>query len=265
MTNLIRSVLGRALLFVLALIALGSAYALFVQIPTDLGFWKITFSLVFLAVALTCALLSSLTLGTRYVIVGVVGMAVSLFGAVTSIFSLWTGEASGSGVAGIPSTPVEAMNSYVGSTDGSPIGAGFVIVVTLLSLALPLINVVLYFAYESNPVGEILGLVTVSAIVGNIIIVGVSTANESGGPDTLKWIAFLGIIAVAGIVGTPVAASFDSDAINYSSRNGVHYDIKSDGELPSALTESSQPKRQTTPAPMPVQEDPPMPRLEYRP
>lgn len=266
MANLIRGVLGRILLVVLALIALGSVYVVFVQIPVELGFWKIVFSLVFLAVTLVSALLSSLTLGTRYVIVGVLGIAASSISAISSIYSLWAGESTGSGIAGIPTTPAEAMTSYIGSpTDGSPIGAGYMIIIALAILALPLINVILYFAYESNPVGETLGLVTVAAIIGNIVIVGVSTANESSGPDILKWTVFLGIIAVVGIIGTPVAASFDSDAANYSSRHGVHYDIKSEGELPSALTESFQSKRQATGAPAPVQEDPPMPQLDYRP
>jgi hypothetical protein len=266
MANLIRGVLGRVLLGILALIALGSAYVVFIQVPGDLGFWKIAFSLVLLAVALASALLSSLTLGTRYVIVGVLGMAASMTSAISSIYSLWTGDSTGSGIAGIPTSPAEAMTSYIGSpTDGSPIGAGFMIVIALAMLALPLINVILYFAYESNPVGEILGLVTVSAIIGNIVIVGVSTANESGGPDTLKWTIFLGIIAVVGIIGTPVAASFDSDAANYSSRHGVHYDIKSEGELPSALPNSFQTRKPVAPAPTPVQEDPPMPHLDYRP
>jgi hypothetical protein len=265
MANLIRGILGRMLLVVLALVAVGSAYVVFVQIPVDLVFWKIAFSLVFLAVTLVSALLSSLTLGTRYVIVGVLGMAASSVSAISSISSLWTGDSAGSGIAGIPTTPAEALTSYVGSpTDGSPIGAGYMIIIALAILALPLINVILYFAYESNPVGETLGLVTVAAIIGNSIIVGVSTANESGGPDTLKWTVFLGIVAVVGIIGTPVAASFDSDATNYSSRHGVHYDIQSEGELPSALTESFQAKRQATHAPAPVQDDPPMPQLDYR-
>lgn len=265
MTSLIRSVLGRVLLFVLALIALGAAYVLFVQPPTEAGFWKVTFSLVFLAVALTSALLSSLTLGTRYVLVGVLGMAASLISAISSISSLWTGASSGSGVAGIPASPAEAMSSYIGDTDGNPVGAGFVIVVALAVLMLPLINVILYFAYESNPVGEILGLVTVAAIIANIVIIGASTANSSGGPDTLKWMIFLGIVAVIGIVGTPVAASFDSDATDYASRNGVHYDIRSEGTLPSALPDSFQTRKPVAPTPAPVQEDPQMPHLDYRP
>jgi len=264
MTGLIRGILGRALLLVLALLAAGSAYAVFIQFPADQTFWKVAFTLIVLAVTLTCALCSSLTFGTRYLILGILGVASALLSAVTVIYSLWNGKASGSGIAGMPTSPTEAINSFVGSTTGNSIGVAIVFIIALTALALPLINVVLYFAYQSNTVGELLGIMTAASIVANIVIFGVSTANQSWGALTIKWSIFLAILAVVGIVGTPVAASFDSDAADYASKHRVHYDIKSD-EKPSALPESLQPKKKPQTYAEPVHEDPPMPELDYNP
>lgn len=259
MASLIRGVISRALLLVLALLAAGSAYVIFVQLPTDMTFWKAGFTLIVLTITMTSALLSSLTLNTRYVILGVLGMAASLFSAVTIIFALWEGK-----IAKIPATPAEALNNYVGSASGSSIGTGMVIIIALVILALPLINVVLYFAYQSNPVGEILGLVTVGAIVGDIVIAGLATANQSWNEPTLKWAAFLGIIAVIGIVGTPVAASFDSGEVDRDTGRGIHYDIKPDDHS-SSPTRPAQPRKVIPQATIPVHEEPQMPELDYRP
>lgn len=141
-------------------------------------------------------------------------------------------------------------------------GTGFTFIVVLATLALPLINAVLYFAYESNPVGETLGIVTVAAILGNIVLTGVTVASQSGSQGTAKWIIFLCVIAIIGIIGTPIAASFDSDAKNYASRQGVHYDIPAGG-LPSVLPSSYQTKKRSSA--VTAQDDPPMPHLDYRP
>lgn len=256
MASFVRGILGRALVLVLLLIVLGAAYAVFIQFPTDATLLKVAASLIVLAVTLSCAMCGSLTLGTRYVAVGVLGIAGAFLAAVTSFYAIWGGS-PGSGMGGLPSTPAEAMESYVGSTGGNQVAAGFVIAVALTALALPLINITLRFAYESNPVAEILGLVTVGAVLGNIVIIAVTTATGSSDATSIKWTVFLSVLSAAGIIATPAAAAVDVNRVSGNSR-AMHYDITSD-VLPSALPKSFQSRSSS------ATEDPTLPTLDYSP
>lgn len=264
MGNFIRGLIGKVLLAVLAVGVAVTGYVVFIDFPTEPTFWKVGATLIFLTVTLTCALLSSLTLSTRYVIVGVLGIASALLAMVNSIFGIWSGTSTGSGLAGIPASPQEAMTSYAGSMGDNAVGNAIIISIALAALALPLVNVVLYLGYDSNPVGETVSVLTVAAMVASIVIIGVTTATEKGDASTLKWLIFLGIFAAAGFIGTLAASFLDSDRYRGGS---LHYDIKTDGELPSALPSSFQPPKRQEPKTTVIveDEDPPLPRIEYSP
>jgi hypothetical protein len=252
--------IGRVLLAVLAVGVAVTAFAVFIDFPSDPVFLKAAASLIVLTLTLTCALLSSLTLSTRYVIVGVLGIAAAVLAMVNGLYSVWN-DKLGSGISGLAaSSPAEAFTDYVGSSDGNSVGSAVMIFIALTSLALPLINVVLYLAYDSNPVGEFLGVATVAAMLAGIIIIGVTTATGKSDEASAKWLVFLSIFAVAGFIGTLAASFLDSDrAIG----RGVHYDIKSDS-LPSALPSSFQPPKQERKTTVTVEDDDPvLPALQY--
>lgn len=262
MGNLIRGLIGKALLAVLTVGVAITGYVVFIDFPTDPTFWKVAGTLLVLTATLTCALLSALTLSTRYVIVGVLGIASAFLAMVNSIYGLWSGTTTGSGLAGMPASPEEAMSSYAGSMGDNPVGNAVIICIALAALALPLVNAVLYLGYDSNPVGETVSVLTVAAMIASIVIIGVTTATEKGDASTLKWLIFLGIFAVAGFLGTLAASFLDSDRYRGGS---VHYDINTAGELPSALPSSFQPPRKKEPRTTVIveDEDPPLPRIEY--
>lgn len=261
MGNFIRGMIGRVLLAVLAIGVAVTAFSIFIDFPSDPVFLKVAASLIVLTLTLTCALLSSLTLSTRYVIVGVLGIAAAVLAMVNGLYSVWN-DKLGSGVSGLAaSSPAEALTEYVGSSDGNSVGSAVILFVALTALALPLINVVLYLAYDSNPVGEFLGVATVAAMIAGIIIIGVTTATGKSDEVSAKWLIFLSVFAVAGFIGTLAASFLDSDRAN---GRGVHYDIKSDGDLPSALPASFQPPKQERKTTVTVEDDDPvLPALQY--
>lgn len=258
MGNFVRGLIGKSLLFVLLVGVALTGYVVFIEFPMNPTFWKVAASTFTLTVALICALLSSLTLTTRYVIVGVLGLASSVLYMVNALYATWENKSSEL-MAGLPTSPSQVMSDYMGSGTGEDngIGSAVMIIVMLVAVALPIINVVLYFSYQSNPVGEILGITTAVAIMALIIIAGVSTATSDGSEMTGKWMIFLSFLSTAGFIGTLAASSFDSERYSGGS---IHYDIQSD-ELPSALPQSFQQPTPARPRPV-VNEDPQLPELE---
>lgn len=221
MIAFIRRMIGFTAVAMLALIVIAGTYIVLVEYPTQPVFGKLLATAILLAVSSISALCNSLTLGTRYIVVGILGLASSLLGAITSVFNIWNGSIA----SVLPSSPADAMTSYGGLAEGSGIGTGYTLAILLVSMMLPVLNITLYFGYEGNTLSEVLGLVTSAAIIVGIIVISTSTATSNFSPASVKWLTVLGIIAAAGVFATPAACAIGSRGNTGKGGGPIHFDI----------------------------------------
>ena len=221
MIAFIRRMLGFTTVATLALVVAAGTYVVLVEYPTEPVFSKLLMTAIMLAVTSIAGLCSSLTLGTRYIAVGILGLASASLSTVTSAFSIWSDPAASS----IPSSPADAITSYGGLAEGTGVGTGFTLAILLASLMLPIINVTLYFGYEGNTLSEVLGLVTVVSIVTVIILTATAAATTSIDSGVMKWQMVLVILATSGVFATPAACAIGSRGNTGKGGGQIHFDI----------------------------------------